>query len=172
MLPSDSPALPVSHLLWWHYRWHLGVGLAVWAGLGVAVVAVRYLQSHGFMLHDHQPGWRMYRPANDCFALAVLLVGVAVPAAIGGLIRFPVMEYLSRHAQSRRELVWKSMLAFELMVVVAALVPWPIAYNQFSAEMIRGQLLAGFLLSLPWLLSTGLASRKLADALGLPAAAN
>lgn len=59
------------------------------------------------------------------------------------------------------------MVVFEVSVVLIALVPWPIAYNQFSLVMVWHQSVAIFFLSLPWLIATGLASRKLAAALGL-----
>jgi hypothetical protein len=101
------------------------------------------------------------------FYASLLLAGFLF-AAFSGLLRHKILASLSKRARTRRELVWKSLLAFEFIVLILSLVPWPVAYNQFSLSMVQWQFQAGFLLSLPWLLANGLASRKLALALGLP----
>ncbi|OGX86071.1 hypothetical protein BEN48_13585 [Hymenobacter glacialis] len=59
------------------------------------------------------------------------------------------------------------MLLFELSIALLALTPWLVAYNQFSAEMVKTQFSVSVVLTLPWLLATGLASRRLAAALAL-----
>ena len=106
---------------------------------------------------------------NYAWLGVMLLLSGLIPAIIGGLVRYYFLASLSRTAQTSNELIWKSLLGFELLVALAAFVPWPIAYNQFSLAMVGRQFLVAFVFSLPWLITTGLASRSLAAALGLPA---
>ncbi|MBF9142015.1 hypothetical protein [Hymenobacter properus] len=172
-MPSPAAQPPqLSRLLWWHYRWHLVVGLAIWTGVVAAFVLAKYLQDRSIILHEpfyaHNQAESLLHAASSNAELGfMLLVTGFVPAAIGGLIRFPAMEFLGRRARSRNELIWKSLLVFAALVFIATLVPWPIAYNRFSAEMVGRQLRVLSLISLPWLLSSGLASHKLARRLGL-----
>ncbi len=158
MSTFNSPPPPLSQLLWAHYRWHLGVGLVIGGSLLAALAGYDYVREERLF-----QGFGFY---------AFMLWTGFLFAAISGLMRHNVLASLSKGARTRRELIWKSLLAFELIVLLLSLVPWPVAYNQFSLSMVRWQFLAGFLISLPWLIATGLASRKLAVVLGLPQNSN
>ena len=164
---------PLSELLWHHYRWHLWLGLALWMSTALPLIFFDYMAKRAMIFqnafYDHNRAFFLNNLARESawFAAMCLLVGLAF-AAIEGVLRHPFLVLLSRHARTRKELVWKSLVLFELLIFLSALIPWPIAYNQFSVSMVGHQFLACFLVSLPWLITTGLASRKLAAALALP----
>ena len=164
---------PLSPLLWKHFNWHLWVGLAIWSGVVLPFVFVQYLHKRGSNLNLSFYAQNPARMINGLnaehvnLAFYLLLFGL-IFATIGGLVRHPFLALLSRKADSCNELVRKSLLVFVISVALLAFIPWPVAYNQFSISMVGHQFLICFLFSLPWLIATGLASRRLAVALGLP----
>lgn len=181
MPDSPIPERLLSQLLWRHLTWHLGVGLTIWTGMVIPYNLIAYLQKRQSILHSDfyaQLSASSTTSAIDNLisqyaltAAYALLFGL-IAATISALIRYPVLTYLASRARTRRELVWKSLLLFGISVVLLSLIPWPVAYNRFSVEMIGFQLRALFIFTLPWLMATWLASRKLAAALALPDKAN
>ncbi|WP_310394024.1 hypothetical protein [Hymenobacter sp.] len=171
MSTLGPPSRRLSQLLWHHYRWHLWVGLAIGAGAALPYALLDYLRERRLVPSDSSA----FDPAAisslngkyASLAFYCLLFGL-IFAAVGGLVRHPLLVLVSRRAATRSELVWKSLLVFGASVALLAFIPWPIAYNQFSMSMVGRQFLASSLFSLPWLIATGLASRKLAAELGLP----
>lgn len=174
---SPIPERLLSQLLWRHLTWHLGVGLLIWTGMVTPYNLIAYLQERQSILHSD---FYTQLPASSTtsaidnlisqYALTatyVLLFGL-VAAASSALIRYPILTYLARRVRTRRELAWKSLAVFELSIALLAFIPWPIAYNQPGAAMAARQFWVLWVLTLPWLLATGLASRRLATALGLP----
>lgn len=176
MPPPTTQQLSFDRLLWRHFTWHLVVGTAIWAGVVALVSLYNYFEQRSFILHDdfYAPdrAASLSRLASNTFELAMMLLfsGI-IPAIVGGLIRQPFLAALSRRARSTSQLIWKSLVLFELLVCGLALVPWPVAYNAFGLESFGRQLRVLFLFSLPWLVSTGLASRRLARALSAASAA-
>ena len=177
MVPFATQPSRVSSLLWQHYRRHLWVGLLIWVSAVVPIVSFQYFKERALITHDSLYANQLATHLDDLatnylsLALMVLLCGF-IPAIIGGLIRHYFLELIINSAFTYNELVWRSLLLFELSVLLAAFIPWPIAYNQFSLSMIGRQFLGAFVLSLPWLIATGLASRKLATSLALPHGSN
>lgn len=170
MPPLTAQQLCFDLLLWRHFTWQLWVGTAIWASLVALVCLYQYVEQRSFILHDdfYAPdrAASLSRLAGNTLALAVMLsFSGFVLALVGGLVRQPFLAALSRRARSAGALVWQSLVLFELLVCVLALIPWPIAYNTFGLESFGRQLRALFVLSLPWLASTGLASWQLASAL-------
>lgn len=172
MPDSPIPERLLSQLLWRHFRWHLWVGLAIWTGIVLVGSILYYLKESHSDYYVRNPDAIGSLIGQQAYTTLLYILFGLIPATISGLTRRPFLAFLCRNARASQELVFKSLLLFGASVALLSLIPWPIAYNQFSMEMIRRQLLALSLFGLPWLITTGLASRKLAAALALPDKAN
>lgn len=160
--------------LWRHYWHHLLAGALVWVMLGLGWVAC-YNLSNGraaFNLvnsdrqHDVAFVARIWAAWGSMYLLSAL-----IPAAVGGLLRMPLLARISGHAGSRESLVGWSLLAFEASGVLASLGYWWLtgaAYTGLPYQKLAHILAACFVISLPWLLSTAWASWRLASELRIP----
>jgi len=162
-------------LRWRHFNWHLWVGLAIWAGVVLVFISYQYSSSRHRILHTDsytENNFQAYALANKASEMVkdavMLLIGGFLLALVGGLLRTPLLRALSHKTRTPNELVWLSLLLFELSVFLLALMPWPLAYNTFNWDIIQRQFLILFVGSLPWLFTTGVASHRLAIALRLP----
>lgn len=170
MAAPPTPPPPLQILLWRHLSWHLWVGLATWVGVVIPYLCYRYWDGRRVILHESFYADHLAEALNDLaqnyiqLAIMLALAGF-IPATIGGFIRRPFLASVCRKAPARHEIIWKSLTLFELSVLLLALLPWPIAYLGYSCESIGRQFLVASAFSLPWLVATGLASRKLAKAL-------
>jgi hypothetical protein len=170
MSAKTSGSTPPIALLWRHFTWHLWVGLAIWCVCAGPTLFYFYWQQREQVfqepLYANHLGSALTNVAVEYGQNALLLSLFAVIVAfVGGCLRYPFMKALRRKAHTRNGFIVKSLLLFELSVLLLALPPWPIAYNKFGIESISRQLLVLFLISLPWLVATGLASRRLATSL-------
>ncbi len=156
-----------SQLMWQYFGWHLWVGLLIWAGW-VIPFTFYYHWNDLQLRYDTMSSTKAAYLTNQALQTGFisLMFGLVV-AVVSGLVRFPFLKYVACHARSRRELTLKFVFVFIVSIPVIALIPWPIAYNTFSLTMIWNQGRAVLMLSLPWLIATVLAMRKLAAALGL-----
>ncbi|GAA4495250.1 hypothetical protein GCM10023172_06670 [Hymenobacter ginsengisoli] len=105
--------------------------------------------------------------ADNAETAGMLFLGAFSIALMGSALRYPFLAAAIRKTRTRRSLTARFLLVFLLQVAALAIPPWPIAYNQFGLESISRQLVVLFLLNLPWLVATGLATRRLAAALQL-----
>ncbi|MFD1469218.1 hypothetical protein ACFQ48_13370 [Hymenobacter caeli] len=173
-MPAHAISPPrLSQLVWHHYRWHLWVGLLIWASAVMPFAFIdcvkkkSLITASAYYANNHADAITSLACDQLETAVILLLLGLA-SAAVCGLIRHYYLFSISCKALTPNELVYKSLLAYEIPLVLMALVPWPVAYNRFSLSMVGHQLIIYLLFSLPWLLATGLASRRLATALFLP----
>lgn len=170
MAQHSPQQLRFDQLLCRYFIWQLGVGAAVWTVLLAVFNLYKYAQQRDFILYENfyasSRVASLHKLANNTLETTwlMLLFGL-LPAVVGGLLRQPLLAALSRRACTAGELVWKSLALFELSVFILALIPWPTAYNTFGLESFVRQFLVLSAFSLPWLLSTGLASRRLGLAL-------
>lgn len=172
---SEKPnalTLP-SALLWRHFNWHLWRGLALWSCCAGPFVFYQYWLQRVQVLAE--PFYADHRAealagvADEFLGLGLMLFfGTFVVALISSCLRYPFLAALCRQAHTRMGLVVRSLLLFELTIFLLAIPPWPIAYNRFGLASISRQLLLLSLFSLPWLITTGVASYRLAAALLLP----
>jgi hypothetical protein len=170
MSEKNSTSLPLKVLLWRHFNWHLWVGLAIWnVCAGTTLFYLYWQQREQVFQEPFYAGHledALSNVAVEYIENSLLLSLFAfIIAFVGGCFRYPFLAALSRKAHTRTRFVVKSLLIFELSVVLLSLPPWPIAYNSFGIESISRQVLVLSLFSLPWLVATGLASRRLAVSL-------
>jgi hypothetical protein len=167
MSEKTSGSLPLKALLWRHFTWHLWVGLAIWSVCAGLSLFYLYWQQRAKVFQEPFYANHLVDALRNVAVEYVengllLSLFAFIVAFVGGCLRYPFMAALSGKARTRSGFVVKSLLIFELSVLLLSIPPWPIAYNRFGIESISHQLLALFLCSLPWLVATGLASRRLA----------
>ncbi|WP_070733912.1 hypothetical protein [Hymenobacter glacialis] len=163
LTPANRPnSQQLSQLLWQHYRWYLRAGTGIWA------CTMLPLFSFSPLFPAYSINKNLFASFYERLEITLLfLVFCLLYPSVSGLVLHPLLTYMARVARTRTALVWQSMLLFELSIALLALTPWLVAYNQFSAEMVKTQFSVSVVLTLPWLLATGLASRRLAAALAL-----
>ncbi|RZK19284.1 MAG: hypothetical protein EOO56_14440 [Hymenobacter sp.] len=161
-------------LLWRHFNWHLWMGFIIWLSLVLAFIFYKHTMAKHTILTSEfytENTFQTEALANKAHEMVqdaiFLLIGGFLLAMVGGLLRKPIMTIISRNARTRSELIWKSLVLVELSVFMLALLPWPVGYT-FGLEDIERQFLVLSVGSLPWLLTTGIASHRLAVALRLP----
>ncbi len=151
---TQPPPKPVVRGLWRHYWQHLGVGILIWIAATLGGFAYEYLTAKAGFSSASEP--------DNVYFVASLLVFVPAlaGAVVGGLLRQPLLAWLSRRARSRGALVRGAVVGFELTVVVSAVgLWWPDALDSKPLLSIWGSCI---LVSLPWLLSTAWLSWRLA----------